>query len=164
MKGRLLLESNMIRYLFIFIIPVLVSCTARERPIDYGSDECAYCKMIVMDQRYGAELVTDKGKVYVFDAAECLVDFIHYQDEIAASASLLLVTPYTDPNNLYDARLASYLVSGNMPSPMGAYLNSFKDLETAQKFQSIKGGKIYTWDEIYKDMKSIRLNAIREYE
>ena len=41
---------------------------------------------------------------------------------------------------------------------------AFKDLETAQKFQSTNGGKIYTWDEINKDMKSIRLNAIREYE
>jgi copper chaperone NosL len=154
----------MIRFLFIIILPVLVSCTPKERPITYGTDECSYCKMIIMDQRYGAELVTDKGKVYVFDAAECLVDFMHYHGDIGVDASMLLVTPYTDPDKLYDAKQASYLVSGKMPSPMGAYLSSFKDLATAQKFQATNGGEIYTWEELYKDLKSIRLDAIRQYE
>jgi len=154
----------MIRYIIIALVLISISCSISEHPIDYGTDECAYCKMIIMDHRYGSELVTDKGKVYKFDAAECLVDYMHYNEEIVLSASLLLVTPYTDPNMLYDARKASYLVSGKMPSPMGAYLNSFKDIETAREFQSTNGGDIYTWDELYANLKSIRLKAIEEYE
>ena len=65
---------------------------------------------------------------------------------------------------LYDAREASYLVSSKMPSPMGAYLNSFKDIETAREFQSTNGGEIYSWDELYANLKSIRLKAIEEFE
>jgi copper chaperone NosL len=141
-----------------------ISCTISERPINYGTDECAYCKMIIMDHRYGSELVTDKGKVYTFDAAECLIDFMHYNEELVRVASMILVTPYTDPNMLHNAMEASYLVSGKMPSPMGAYLNSFKDLKTAREFQSTNGGEIYTWDELYANLKSIRLKAIQEYE
>jgi copper chaperone NosL len=152
------------KYIIIVSVLIQVSCSVKERPINYGTDECAYCKMIMMDHRFGAELVTEKAKVYTFDAAECLIDYLHYNTEIAQASSLLLITPYTDPNTLFDATKASYLVSGEMPSPMGAYLNAFRDLETARSFQSTKGGKIYNWEELSENIKSIRLEAIREYE
>ncbi len=150
----------------IYIIPILllISCTVKERPIEYGTDECAYCKMIMMDHRYGSELVTDKGKIYPFDAAECLIDYMHANEDLAASASLVLITPYTHPNTLFNAKEASYLVSGQMPSPMGAYLTAFMDTGTAAEFKSDKGGTIYTWDEIFADMKAIRLKVIKENE
>jgi copper chaperone NosL len=135
-----------------------------ERPIEYGADECEYCKMMIMDQRYGSELVTEKGKVYTFDAAECLIEYLQYNEEMAEAARYLLVTPYTDPNHLIDARGATYLVSEQMPSPMGAYLTAFSDRQEATAFQSTKGGVLYTWEEIYKDFKSIRLKAIEEFE
>ena len=135
-----------------------------ERPIEYGVDDCDYCKMIIMDQRYGSELVTEKGKVYTFDAAECLIEYLQYNTDIADAAMFLLVTPYTDPNHLIDARTAVYLVSKQMPSPMGAYLTAFADRKVAEEFQSAKGGVLYTWEELYKDLKSIRLKAIEEFE
>jgi len=148
----------------IMTLILLSGCSVKQRPIEYGTDECAYCKMIIMDHRFGSELVTSKGKVFVFDAAECLADFLHYDTAVAMDAELLLVTPYTHPDMLIHAEAASFLVSGNMPSPMGAYLNAFQDEATARSFQEEKGGKVYTWDEIAKNIKSIRLNAIKEYE
>ena len=154
----------MIRNILIIMILLLSSCQVSERPIEYGSDECEYCKMMIMDQRYGSELVTDKGKVYTFDAAECLIEYLHYNDEMADAAKFLLVTPYTDPNQLVDAPGASFLVSQQMPSPMGAYLTAFRDRTTAEKFMSDKGGRLYTWEEIFKDFKSIRLKAIQDFE
>ncbi len=154
----------MIRNCLLSMILLLSSCQVSERPIEYGVDECDYCIMMIMDQRYGSELVTDKGKVYTFDAAECLIEYLQYNAEIADVARFLLVTPYTDPNHLIDARTATYLVSKQMPSPMGAYLTAFTDREEAAAFQSTKGGVLYTWEEIYKDFKSIRLKAIEEFE
>jgi len=148
----------------IFLGLLLGSCQVSERPIEYGVDECAYCKMMVMDQRYGSELVTEKGKVYTFDAAECLIEYLQYNAEMVDAAKFLLVTPYTDPNHLIDARTATYLVSQQMPSPMGAYLTAFTDRVEAAAFQSTKGGVLYSWEEIFKDFKSIRLKAIEEFE
>ena len=154
----------MIRNFLLLMILFLSSCQVSERPIEYGVDDCDYCKMIIMDQRYGSELVTEKGKVYTFDAAECLIEYLQYNAEIADAARFLLVTPYTDPNRLIDARTATYLVSEQMPSPMGAYLTAFADRKVAEEFQSTKGGVLYTWEEIYKDFKSIRLKTIKEFE
>jgi len=152
------------KYILIFLILFTTACKVSERPIEYGTDECAYCKMTIMDQRYGAELVTEKGKVYTFDAAECLIDFLQHNDVHSGDAGLLFITPYTEPNTLYDARLATYLVSEKMPSPMGAYLTAFSDQNTAKEYQAEKGGILYNWEELYMDYKNIRLNAIREFE
>lgn len=154
----------MIRFYLPVLALLICSCQVSERPIEYGADECEYCKMMIMDQRYGSELVTEKGKVYTFDAAECLIEYLHYNEEMVDAAKYLLVTPYTNPNHLIDARTATYLVSQQMPSPMGAYLTAFTDRKEAATFQSTKGGVLYSWEVIFKDFKSIRLKAIEEFE
>ena len=59
--------------LFTFLSLVILSCGISPLPIDYNHDECAYCKMKIADARFGAELVTSKGKVFKFDSAECLI-------------------------------------------------------------------------------------------
>jgi len=140
------------------------SCSVHERPINYGVDGCAYCKMTIMDHRYGSELVTQKGKVYTFDAAECLIDYLYHNEEMGATAKFLLVTPYTQPDHLIDATQATYLVSREMPSPMGAYLTAFSEKHIAEEFQQEKGGDLYTWEELFKDFRAIKRNAIEEDE
>ena len=51
------------------------ACTVEPQPIQYGRDNCAFCKMTIVDGRYGSELVSSKGKVFKFDAVECLINF-----------------------------------------------------------------------------------------
>ena len=49
------------------------SCSTSPQPINYGNDACHYCQMTIVDQIYGAEVISDKGKIFKFDAAECLI-------------------------------------------------------------------------------------------
>ncbi len=152
------------QYYLLIILVCASSCSVHERPINYGVDECAYCKMTIMDHRYGSELVTQKGKVYTFDATECLIDYLYYHEEMGAATKFLLVTPYTQPDHLIDATLATYLVSREMPSPMGAYLTAFAERDTAAAFQREKGGDLYTWQSLYKDFRAIKRNVIKAHE
>ena len=64
--------------LLISLIAMIASCAPEPREIDYGLELCSFCKMTVVDKGYAAEAVTSKGKVHVFDAAECM---IHYMDK-----------------------------------------------------------------------------------
>src|SRR5215203_1996100 len=41
-----------------------VSCNASPEAIRIGKDNCTFCKMTISDARYGAEIVTAKGKIY----------------------------------------------------------------------------------------------------
>ncbi len=151
------------RVLTAYLILILVcSCTPKERPVAYGTDECAYCKMIIMDHRYGAELVTQKGKISTFDAAECLIEYLYHNEELLQTAPFLLVTSYTEPDQLIDAKSAIYLVSKSMPSPMGAYLTAFSNEKAAGDYLAEKGGELYTWEELYANFRDIKREVIKE--
>jgi len=153
----------MIKICSLFLLLFLtISCSVKERPVSYGSDECAYCKMTIMDHRYGAELVTQKGKVYTFDAAECLVEYLYRYEGSAEDFAYLLVTSYTEPDQLIDANSATFLVSKKMPSPMGAYLTAFSSRDVAKEYQNRNEGDLFTWDELYADFRSIKVGVLRE--
>lgn len=147
--------------LFLHLI-LACSCSVKERPVSYGSDDCEYCKMTIMDHRYGAELVTQKGKVYTFDAAECLIEYLYQHEELVQSATYLLVTSYSEPDVLIDAKSATFLVSKKMPSPMGAYLTAFSSKDVAEENQDKNSGVLYTWNELFANFRTIKVGVIRE--
>ena len=133
-------------YLIIALLLMLVSCNVSPQAIDYGSDGCHFCKMTIVDKVHAAEIVTKKGKVYKFDATECMINFMNDFD--ASEIELYLSNNYTEPEQLIDAKRATFLISKNIPSPMGAYLSAFKSKADAQKMQSEKGGNLYSWEEL----------------
>ena len=130
----------------IFSLIILVSCGKEKQPIAYGEDSCDFCKMTIVDQIHGAEIVTDKGKVYKFDALECLIDF--KQEMVKETPEQFFTNHYLVPSELISAQTAIYLISENIPSPMGEFITAFPNREQAQKVQLEKGGAIYTWNEI----------------
>ncbi len=131
-----------------------VACTPSSRPIRYGEDACDYCRMTIVDRQHAAEAVTDKGKVYVFDAIECLIRF--QSDNADKTFALLFVNDYDSPGELIDAASSTYLVSPAVPSPMGANLSGLSDLPSAEKMKTEKGGDLYNWAEIRKQVLTNR--------
>jgi copper chaperone NosL len=128
---------------------VLTSCAIEQSPIDYGKDACYYCKMNIVDKQHAAEIVTDKGKPYKYDAIECMMqDIKERENEI--KIELFLITDYSTPGKLVDALNSTYLISENLPSPMGANLTGFEKKEDALEKQKEKDGAIYSWDELKK--------------
>ena len=136
-----------LKHFSIFALLLLfLSCNVSPQPINYGSDGCHFCKMTIVDKVHAAEIVTKKGKVYKFDATECMINFMNEFD--TSEIQLYLSNNYTEPEALIDATKATFLISENIPSPMGAFLSAFKAKEDATKTQSDKGGTLYTWEEL----------------
>ena len=132
----------------LFLLLLLAGCKVEPKPIAYGAANCAHCSMTVADNRYGAELVNDKGKAYFFDSAECLAAYINEQPEQGENAAFLLVTDYANPGKLIDARSAHFLQSEALPSPMGMNLTALADAATAGKMQQEHGGQVLNWDQV----------------
>lgn len=127
---------------------LLWSCNISPKPIEYGQDGCHFCKMTIVDKIHAAEVVTNKGKVYKFDATECM---IHFMDEFdTTTIALYLSNNFTNPEELIDATQATFLISKNVPSPMGAFLSAFKNKEDALKLQAEKDGEVYNWESLLK--------------
>ena len=53
----------------------MLGCSAKPEPLVFGKDACYTCKMTLVDSKYGAELVTQKGKIYKFDDLNCMLNF-----------------------------------------------------------------------------------------
>lgn len=138
----------------LFIFCVVVSCSPEQKPIPYGAANCAHCNMTVADNRYGAELVNDKGKAYFFDSSECLMAYVNEQPEQSEKAAFLLVSDYTKPGELTDAKNAHFLQSKELPSPMGFYMTAVADKAAATKMQQEYGGRLLTWNEAVKAVKN----------
>lgn len=136
----------------LFVLIILLSCNTSPQAIDYGNDGCYFCKMTIVDKLHAAEIVTKKGKVYKFDATECMIDFLEEFD--ASTIKLYLSNNYSNPEELIDATQATFLISENIPSPMGAFLSAFKSIDDAKKTQSKKSGMLYTWDELLIHFKN----------
>lgn len=126
----------------------LLSCDISPKPITYGEDACHYCKMTIVDKQHGSEWVTEKGKVFMFDSVECLLNNrlqINSED-----IALYLCNHYLDPGKLIAAEKAYFLISDGIPSPMGAFLTAFDSEVAATKAQADHGGKIFNWKELLK--------------
>ncbi len=130
--------------LLIFSLSFLTACKVEPKEINYNNDHCHYCDMTVVDKTHAAQYVTKKGKAYMFDAIECMVNNLNKNNSEHAMA-FLLVVDYANPGKLVDAKTATYLISEKIKSPMGANLSAFKSKEIAQKFLKDNGGKLYTW-------------------
>jgi len=135
----------------IFILWLFYSCNTSPKAITYGSDGCHFCKMTIVDKVHAAEIVTKKGKIYTFDATECMVNFQKEFDTL--EIKLYLSNNYNEPEALIDATKATFLISKNIPSPMGAYLSAFKTKNEALMVQSEKGGTIYSWQELINHLR-----------
>ncbi len=143
----------MIRFFFLSIISLLfISCEISPQKIEYGSDACHYCDMTIVDRQHAAQLVSTKGKAFKYDAIECMVH--SYQEDMAdTEIALYLAADFNEPGQLMDATMATYLVSEQIQSPMGANLSAFKNADDAEKKKEEFTGKTFTWEEIQKHLK-----------
>ena len=62
------------------------------------------------------------------------------------------ITDYLSPSSLIEASSASYLVSKEILSPMGANLAGFKEKSEASKVQSQLGGDLLSWDLVKQEI------------
>ncbi len=134
------------------MLVLLAGCQVKPEPIAYGSDACHFCRMTIVDQQHGAEMVTRKGKVFKFDAVECLLNHLKEVDD--QTVALYLVNTYTQPGELKDATGAAYLVSEAIPSPMGDFLTAFEKEMDALDAVEKHGGDVYSWAEIRNRFKN----------
>ena len=151
------IEIRIINYLSaVFIAILIAACNPESEPIVYGQDKCDYCRMSIVDQRFGCEVVTQKGKIYKYDAVECMVNYIDREVEDESKLKFILTNSYDSPGELIDANTCHYLISENMPSPMGMYLNPFKSLDIATKSKEEHLGVIFSWAELRADFVAKR--------
>lgn len=132
-------------FLLIFLL-IFGACKIEAEPITYGSDVCSFCSMTIVDKHHAAEYVTHKGKAFKFDSIECMMNSVN--DTKSTDVALFLVNGFDTPGKLIDGTKATYLISKNIPSPMGEYLSAFENKEAAELVQTEQNGELFNWKEL----------------
>lgn len=142
------LKNNRLLFLSIVycLLSIVSSCNNEPPQINFGKDLCVFCKMTVMDKKFGAVLVNKNGKTLKFDSGECMVNYLNSDAEFETEK--ILIINYANPEELIDATTSFYLHGGNVKSPMGGQLAAFSTKQDAEKFHTELSGELLSWNEV----------------
>lgn len=110
---------------FLSLAAFLLACESKPEPINFGEDHCDFCKMSIVDPKYGAELVTDKGRIYTFDAVECMIPFMQENEEMTFEHQLVIA--FDQAGKLLPKDQVVFAHAKVYQSPMGANVAAFSD-------------------------------------
>lgn len=139
--------NKIIQTIFCLPLLALVSCNRDFEPIDYGKDACADCKMTIVDNKFAAELIDKKGKVFKFDDMLCLKNYIanHPGNE---TGSVYIEEYLGNLDKPLNALTAVYLQHDFFRSPMNGNYAAFQSAEEAKHLKDSLGVNALSWDNI----------------
>jgi len=132
---------------------ILAACDVKPEPLVMGKDACHTCKMTLVDDKFGAEIITKKGKVYKFDDLNCAINFYNSGIEPKENISTCMAAVYNNPKQLLTVTQAFYCQSDLVKSPMGGNVATFSNKDDLEKFAREWKGKTFTWNELLEQFK-----------
>ena len=134
---------------YFLILLVSVSCVTKEaEPIKLNSDACEFCKMKISDGKFGAELITNKGRIYKFDDMHCMISYD--KENLTTNIQSFYIHDFSQNNILIPAETAFYVKGGEINSPMRGNIIAVKTEEEVKKIASKYKANPTSWSEIIK--------------
>lgn len=137
----------------LLIVLLFIQCEVNPEALCYGVDACHTCKMTLMDTKFGAEIVTKKGKVYKFDDINCMINFYDSGYEPIDEMAYKLVVDYAQPEKLIEAQDAFYLKSNQIRSPMASGIAAFEAKSEMDNYKKQWKGIWLSWGELVTEFK-----------
>lgn len=136
------------------VLSIFFGCSPEPKPIQFNVDKCDHCMMQISDIQYGAELVTNKGKIYKFDAVECLAAYLNAGETGSEDVHSLWLINYQYPKTFVAVDSAVILLSKSLKSPMSLNLTAFSSMNAVEKYIKRSDDKILNWAETRSYVKS----------
>jgi copper chaperone NosL len=132
--------------LYCFLL-LFTSCSRGFEPIDYSKEACAHCRMTIVDERFAAELIDEKWKVFKFDDIICMKQYIN--EHAKTGNNLLFIEDYLKKNDgAIDAATAVYLQHESFASPMNGNYAAFSTGADAKEISETLGIPLLRWDNL----------------
>jgi copper chaperone NosL len=116
------------------------ACNASPEPFRFGQDECAECKMTITDRRFGAQLITRKGKILKFDDLTCVESYLRGEAARSESVRAHFVSDFHRPGEFIPLQNAWLLKSPKLKSPMRGDTAAFASAEELRRVRDELGG------------------------
>lgn len=132
------------------VLAVLVAAcgVAGPEPLGWNEAACTHCHMTLADRRFGAEIVTTRGRLLPFDDAGCAAEHLSSRAIGLDEVSSIWVIDYVHSDSLIAAATAHFVQSEAFHTPMGSGLAATADRATADSLARATGGTLRTWNEV----------------
>lgn len=144
-------KANRNRYvtaLLFSVVMMMQGCSTDPQPIVFGKDPCHFCKMIISERSFGAELVTVKGKVYKFDDTHCIISFLKSGTLKETDKPEVYLVDYAQNEKLIPASKAFLLQGDAIRGPMAGTIAAFETASSMQEFQKTWNAQQVKWNDI----------------
>ncbi|HLG36105.1 MAG TPA: nitrous oxide reductase accessory protein NosL [Bacteroidia bacterium] len=135
------------------LIPPLIfltSCSNDFKPVNYGKDECDNCKMTIVDKKFAVEILSVKGKAFMFDDLICAKQFAEGGKIPAMEIQDIFVNNFNKPGEFLNLNESFAATSESLGSPMGGNMATFATEEEVMRFIGSHGGTSVTSKSIIK--------------
>jgi copper chaperone NosL len=134
----------------LILLLLISSCNTGPQPIITGKDICDFCKMPVSDNRFGAEIVTKKGKVFKFDDAHCIYSFMNSSAFKQEKEYSVYFVDFAGNHSLIPAATALFVKSDALRSPMNGDIAAFSNADSMQFARNKYSGSTLSWNQMNK--------------
>ncbi|MCF8255560.1 MAG: hypothetical protein K9H61_04910 [Bacteroidia bacterium] len=112
-----------------FLIGIISSCNSSIPQINFGTDDCTYCKMKIMDNKFGLIIETPKGRTMNFDDYHC---YKNYVLENIPEIKETYVVLFDKPGEVIPSKQSFFIGGESIKSPMGSGIAFFLNQQNAQ--------------------------------
>lgn len=126
----------------------IAGCSVEPEPIRIGKDGCHYCKMTISDNRFGAELITKKGKIFKYDDSKCLFSVISEGIVDTTAIKDIYFSDFCGAHELVKLQNGFYLKNNELKTPMGGNIAAFSSPDSLQVYIKHLGGEEIGWDKL----------------
>ncbi|HSN08835.1 MAG TPA: hypothetical protein VLS85_07345 [Hanamia sp.] len=102
------------------------------------------------DNRFGAEIITDKGKIYKFDDGHCVLSFLHSASFEKEKNYKIYFVNFSADHSLIPAATSYFLKSDELRSPMNGNVAAFNNADSLQVATTKYPGTRLDWNELNK--------------
>ena len=117
-------------------------------PLEWEQAGCSHCHMTLADRRFGAEVITKRGRALPFDDTGCAADHLASRDIGLDEVSSVWVIDYLHPDSLIAAEGATFVKSEGFQTPMGSGIIATADAARADSLARAVGGELLSWTQV----------------
>jgi copper chaperone NosL len=137
--------------LLLFSTLFFTACTVQPKPIKLSIDQCDNCKMSISDPKFPVELITQKGKIFIFDDIYCVLEYLKENEEIKKNTKDIYLSDYLGAHDFINAETAHLYRSEEIHSPMGGNIAAFVSEENRNNTAKTFKGEVVSWKNLLQN-------------